>query len=486
MTEFERQLKVALEALVPPPDRDRLGRVMTDVRATRQRRGLVALAGSRLVVAPWARIAAVAGVAAVGVLVGIAIGSSGWLRVGVAPTPSPTPQASHSSDASVLPSESESAAESPPPASVYAQWERADLPDAAPSVYGGGTPTSVVAFNGGYVAVGTINAACCADGDPALNSGLIWTSANGRDWEMHAGLAVFEHASLHQVFVSGSRLLVYGGVAGPWTDGPGQSVPTVWVSDDALHWTIESSAVPMLVAARGAGFVGVTVRVAEDGEAIRSVFSTSSDGINWAAAADMPPGAVEGLVVGLDGRVLAFGPMNGPARSDGSLTTDVRAWTSPDGISWTGPQIVQREAWFSSVAALPGGFVALGYVEGQQADGNISSSGAVWTSVDGDQWDRQEIGVTIEENLSRIFVVPGALIATGNTYPGGGMANAMVWVSASGGLTWGRVADQPAFAGVNNEVVSIIGTSDGGILAVGWRWDTATSHPLPTVWLAFP
>jgi len=94
MTEFERQLKVALEALAPPPDRDRLGRVMTDVRATRQRRGLVALAGSRLVVAPWARIAAVAGVAAVGVLVGIAIGSSGWLRVGVAPTPSPTPTAS--------------------------------------------------------------------------------------------------------------------------------------------------------------------------------------------------------------------------------------------------------------------------------------------------------------------------------------------------------------------------------------------------------
>lgn len=91
ITDFERRLTMAMDELAPRPDRARLERVMAEVHATRQRRGLVALATSRLAVAAWSRIAVVAAVAAVGVLVGIAIGSAGWLPVGVVATPSPLP-----------------------------------------------------------------------------------------------------------------------------------------------------------------------------------------------------------------------------------------------------------------------------------------------------------------------------------------------------------------------------------------------------------
>lgn len=410
------------------------------------------------------------------------------LAMSACASPATSPEASGSSAPPASPSSAPSATEeplpTPPAATVYTHWERLDLPDPAPDVYGGGTPTAVVAFDVGYVAVGTINAACCANGDPASNSGVIWTSANGRDWEVHGGTATFEHASLRQVLVSGSRLLVYGSVAGPWADGPGPSVPTVWTSDDALNWTIGTSPVPTLVAARGAAFVGATARVAEDEQATPSVvFSTSTDGIVWTDASDPLRGEVEGLVVGLDGSVVALGAMEGPGRRDGSPTFDAVVWTSTDGSSWTGPLIAQREGRFTAAVAHGAGFVALGNVEGQLASGSISYSGAVWTSVDGANWDRQEIGVSMDETLSRLFTVQGPLVAIGDTFRGNS-SNAMIWVSIDSGRTWGRVADQPAFAGINNEIASVIRAPYEQILAVGSRWDGATTHPLPQVWLA--
>jgi hypothetical protein len=74
------------------------------------------------------------------------------------------------------------------------------------------------------------------------------------------------------------------------------------------------------------------------------------------------------------------------------------------------------------------------------------------------------------------------LIAAGDHLVNG-IANAMVWVSTDAGATWGRVADQPAFSDINNELVGEVETP-GGLLAVGRRWDSASMHALPAAWLA--
>lgn len=62
-------------------------------------------------------------------------------------------------------------------------------------------------------------------------------------------------------------------------------------------------------------------------------------------------------------------------------------------------------------------------------------------------------------------------------------ANAMVWVSTDGSVSWGRVADQAAFSGLDDELTGIVQIS-GGLLAVGRRWDGASGHPLPEAWLS--
>jgi hypothetical protein len=59
----------------------------------------------------------------------------------------------------------------------------------------------------------------------------------------------------------------------------------------------------------------------------------------------------------------------------------------------------------------------------------------------------------------------------------------MVWVSTDSGATWGRLADQPAFSDINNELAAMVQTPNG-LLAVGGRWDSGSMHPLPEVWLA--
>lgn len=391
--------------------------------------------------------------------------------------------------ASTVPSSAPSATQTPLPtpvaATVYTHWERIDLPDPAPDVYGGGLPSDVAAFGDGYFAVGTINRACCADGDPSLNSGVTWTSADGRAWEVHDAIAAFDHASLRQILVAGSRLLAIGSYAEPVPGGQGVAVPAMWTSGDGSAWQRVAGPTPTLVVAGKQGFVGATATDDFTSPVATRwvVFSTSADGLAWTATSDPFLGDVEGMTVGLDGTVIAFGATEGPARSDGSPTFDAVVWTSTDGSSWAGPRIAQREGRFTAAVAHGAGFVAVGNVEGQVPNGSISYSGAVWTSIDGATWDRQEIGVTIDETLSQLFSVQGPLVAVGDS-PRGDSANTMIWVSIDGGTTWGRVADQPAFTGINNEVASVIGAPHEQILGVGWRWDPMTGHPLPQVWLA--
>jgi hypothetical protein len=333
----------------------------------------------------------------------------------------------------------------------------------------------VVAFGDQYLAVGTIIRSCCADGDPALNSGVTWTSADGRAWNVHDGIAAFAHASLRQVLVAGSRLLAIGTYAEPLAGGQGVEVPAMWTSSNGQAWHRVAGTTPTLVVVGRQGFLGADRRRGSNGSGPDSVtFWQSRDGVTWTLASDPMRGWVADLIATSDGGALAIGSRDGPPAPDGGPTFDAVAWHSADGVAWAKPTTIAIGATVSSVARGGPGYVAVGSAE---------QVGAAWSSVDGLTWRRETMGIREEETLNLIFPVEGGLLVEGDTTVDD-TANVMIWFS-SDGINWARVAEQDAFGGINNAIASLIATPSG-ILAVGYRWDTTTGHPIPQAWLASP
>lgn len=351
-----------------------------------------------------------------------------------------------------------------PVAEAYAHWELIDLPDAAPGIYGGGLPSDVAAFGDGYLAVGTINASCCAGGDPSLNSGLIWTSKDGRTWTVDANISAFEHASPRRVLVAASHLMVIGTYAAPVLGGEGVAVPTIWTSADGVAWTRVVGGVPDLVVQGRPGFVGFYRAEGRAAGSNPPTFMQSADGTHWSRASGAVTGWVQDLVATPDGGALAVGWMDGPPAADGGPTFDAMAWHSANGLVWTGPTKIATGADAMSVVATSRGYLVVG---------SNNQQPALWSSPDGATWRQEMIGTVGGGALPRIFIVPGGFLIKGD---------GAVWFSRDG-LIWGRVPDQDGTAGNYLDIATLISTPDG-VLAVGYRGDSAPGHVLPAAWLA--
>jgi hypothetical protein len=355
------------------------------------------------------------------------------------------------------------------------------MPDPAPGVYGGGTPTGVVAFHGAYIATGTVWASCCA-GDPAANRGVVWTSSDGRSWFMSDRIPAFEHASLEGLVTDGTRLIALGTYAAPIPNEDGVSVPAAWVSADGKTWVRAANPVPSFVAVGPHGLIGAIVK-RDPGSVGSAHFVTSTNGLTWTKVSAVFEADLQGLAAASDGSAMAVGAVPGAPRTDNSTTTDMVVWRSADGSSWTGPETIAHDARPVAVTSDGHAFLAVVRLSGLLPSGSISDVSQILRFADGDGPRPAAIPLGDEESLNAIFVVGGVLIAAGDTLLVSGIANAMVWVSTDAGATWGRVADQPAFSDINNELAGMVQTPSG-LLAVGRRWDSASMHALPEVWLA--
>ena len=364
-------------------------------------------------------------------------------------------------------------------AAAFRHWARIDIPDPAPGVYGGGTPTGVVVFRGVYIATGTVWASCCAAGDPAENRGVVWTLNDGHSWSMSDRIPAFTHASLSGLVTDGKRLIAIGSYPDPTASDPEASAPAVWVSSDGGTWVRAPGTAPSLVAVGPHGLIGAIVH-RQPGFVGSAQFVTSTDGLTWTKSSSVFQAEVQGLAAAPDGTAMAVGAVPG---ADKSAFTDMVVWHSADGASWTGPETVAHDALPGAITSDGHGFLAVVHLSALQANGSISYVSRVWRFVGGDGPQSTKIPLGDEESLSAVFVVGDALIAAGDTIQSNGLANAMVWVSTDSGATWGRLADQPAFSDVNNELAGMV-QAPNGLLAVGRRWDSASSHPLPEVWLA--
>jgi hypothetical protein len=415
-------------------------------------------------------------------LISLVMGIAGCAPAGPSPTPStasPSPSAPAPA-ASTSPTPGPSAA----PAAAFRDWTRIDLPDPAPGIYGGASPTGVVAFHGGYIAIGSIWAACCAAGDPSLSRGVVWTSADGRSWSMRDRIPAFEHASLTGLVMDGSRLVAVGSYAAPIPNEPGVSVPAVWVSSDGTAWVRASEPVPSFVTVGPHGLIGAVTTEGPSGSPNSVRFVTSRDGLAWTSASGSFEALLRGLAAAADGTAVAVGEVPEASRAERTTTIDMVVWHSANGTTWTGPETIGYEARPVAVTGDAGGFLAVVWLTALLASGSIGTVSQVWRLVDGGGPHVTPIVLGDAESLARVFALGDTLLATGDTLVNGN-ANAMIWVSTDGGATWGRVADQPAFSDINNELTGMVQTP-GGLLAVGRRWDTSAGHPVPEAWVSAP
>ena len=476
--QLERELAQHLSETAQAPRHDASAGIRLRIAATPQRRGWLVRLGAMAGTPAWNRACALVAVAAAALVVGIYIGQVG-LPIQLGPTGSP----SGSPTADVSPVESgrpePSAPASPPPgvAMSYAEWHRIDMPNPAPGVFGGGTPSSVVAFNGGYVAVGTIHTECCAEADPAANVGVVWTSTNGVDWQLVDAGDTFEHATLGQVVTDGERLIAIGSFAELVDGALSLPVGATWTSSDGITWQRSTGEAPSRVALISSGLIGV--RAGNDGVA----YFSSPNGATWTRHGTWPD-IEEVLAVGASGDgAMVIGLRTGGQLADGTPTLDSVVWQTTDGSTWTGGSVVEN-ARLRSVAPFAGGFVAVGSSTEVLAEGGeIAAISSVWTSQDGLTWTRLETDIGHpSENVLGVFPVGEALVVTVECCGGDLVLRPRAWVSEDG-ATWTPVPQQPAFEGTDIQILDVIETPDG-LVAVGRRWDPESNHPLPQAWIA--
>ena len=376
--------------------------------------------------------------------------------VSVAPvrTVTPTPAIGSSPTASATPSS----------ALPFQEWARADMPDPAPDTFGGGTPTGVIRLGDGYLAVGQ-----AVTGGFDNDRVVFWTSSDGTSWQMEdrPGLPA---VGVTQVLTDGERMVIIGSST---TDTAACCETAAWVSTDGVGWERATGLVPSLAAVGSDAFIGARV----EGE--RSRFTASTDGGAWTRASELFVGKVTGLAVDAGGRAIAIGHRS-VSSGDGSATTDLLIWRSSDGSSWSDQPIVLHDARPDAVAAGPAGFIVAGQEYAYRQDGSVESIPRVWRLV-GTGLDPSAIELAEGQSVDRMAALGETLVATG-TESLEGVANILAWISADGGASWTRVPPQEAFAGIGNRVRGVTVSPDGGLVAVGQRWDFEAGHMVPVAW----
>ena len=207
-------------------------------------------------------------------------------------------------------------------------WRRSPEQAALQVDQAAGGMTSVVAFEGGFVAGGYRD-------DPVHDraSAAVWRSADGLTWRLDGTGALFAGDRIHGLATRGGTIVAVGTVGDP-NYGPAA----------AWRWTVaggwqrsrigpDTGGAMLAVTATPLGFVAVGLDAHDDGARAW----TSADGVDWTAAPDQPAFHYARLPVRM--QAVAASPRGliaGGWRSDqgkGSAVT----WTSSDGVTWQGP-----------------------------------------------------------------------------------------------------------------------------------------------------
>lgn len=503
-TDLERELGAALRELAPTPRAGSLARAMSRVADTPQRTGRLGALESDTGstrrgqgIRRWQ----VAAAALVGVVAGIAVGlAAGGMLAERGPAvgqSSASPNATTSPSPSEVPSSGTPEPSSVPPAphDPDATWDRHDLRDPAPGVFGGGFPSEVVAYGGGYVVVGSAQGSCASDihqpppdcdesqsaltGDPIHQAAAVWTSSDGRKWELIESDA-FARGRMQHVASDGHLLVASGERSRSPVELGASLEPALWRSSDGRSWELVETdgPIPEHLTRTSAGWIGA--RNSDGGPE----FLVSADGLDWTVtspAGTLGEGHVADLVAAVDGGgALAVGydeVLNPEHLLDSSSAA---AWQTSDGSTWTraagqGAFVSgsPNYTWMFAAAAIPDGWVAVG----RAADWGEHDT-AVWKSSDGANWERIPAAASPagDATLDSVTWTDPGLIVGGTLSSATGSAAAL-WVSADG-TSWDPVRRREAF-----EDGSIRDTVASGsvVLAIG-TYPSGPDHWTPAVW----
>lgn len=327
--------------------------------------------------------------------------------------------------------------------------------------------------------MGTIATDCCAESGLSDSAGVVWTSTDGRSWEIASTGDTFERASLSGLVTDEERLILTGTHTEPGLNPRA----AVWVSTDGLAWQrAPGDEVPSVVAAHPDGrFIGPVIGHALSNGSPFSTFHDSADGLTWSPISENWVGEVLDVAVTPDGRALAVGhiPPVMPMPDD-PRTSEGVAYVSDDGRSWPRP-IRIASATITSVAFGNAGFLAAGMLEPLEPDALVQATDSVWTSVDGTSWERVDDLADDGALVRSVFSVGAAYIAVGEA-TSGGPPEARIWVSPDA-IEWTAVVAAEALSGLDTVITDVIPT-DEGLLAVGRRWDSEADRLVPIAWLA--
>lgn len=272
----------------------------------------------------------------------------------------------------------------------------------------------------------TLLIAACAAVAPASSAPA---SAEPVTWSRHDLGA--DGPALHRIVVGGPGFI---GVGQAGDDGLSSGI---WTSPDALAWTSVGDAGDNVFAdivIGGPGFVAIAASPA-------SVW-TSTDGASWAEAPGGTFSEDDGLLsIATDGTTLVVA-----GRTQISTSTDGRSWDRAD--------VPAHEGTIHDVVAGGPGFVAVG----SELVGSMEPKGAVWTSVDGEVWDRVEDRPEFEKGEPRAVAAEGStLVATGwaTDIERGIFFSPTAWTSTDG-QSWRRAI-------VNDDTLPAGGSATGAL-----------------------
>ena len=334
-----------------------------------------------------------------------------------------------------------------------ARWESVSLPTPSGAAANRVSPEGIVAFRGGYVAVG---GASGPDGwGSADDIGAIWHTAPGAQWHLveAPGMA---GASVHGVATDGQRLVAVGERV---TDlnAAGFSVGAAWSSEDGETWTLATGG-PAWFAGPIAYSAGTFVAIGGGAPAgsCQCVLWTSADGATWRQTTFIPEQLVHHLRVTSRGLVVMGG--GGYRKGDEGMS-----YVSTDGVTWHRSPAGQADLLnmgLSDVASVGDRLIGLGWYDAIAP--TITPGPYVMSSSDGLLWTR---GVLLSSDTravpSALAVVDGTIVVMLNEPSG------VFVLTSRDGTTWNQASSAASNGPDAEGIAAWAFDAERGFVAVG-------------------
>jgi hypothetical protein len=355
-----------------------------------------------------------------------------------------------------------------------AQWERHPMvaTEADPSR---DRPVRLARLGSRAVAVGYARLSGTAD------SAVSWVEGADGEW-VPAGAGLETARLLEGLGVVGDRFVAVGSVM----DGLGE-IPALFTSADGRTWDRVPDGTPPLVPLGSLGLArdvasGLTGAVVVGG--VQAEVGGDLDAAVWRVGALGTWRSVDTATADLAGpgtqELLAVAPFEGRFVAAGQAIDGGRAvpaaWTSPDGLEWSRTDLGTDDPSHVLTGAADSGSGAGGSVVdlatgegGVVAVGVVDGRHEVWRSTDGRHWDPQPL----DDAIAGSAADQGFRVATDGTRTVvvvQGPNQARLWTQAAPGEPWEDVTTEPAFPPVRPLVgVTALARSRDVTYAAGYR-----------------